>query len=377
MNAETSSSDGFTSRRLIESIVELGVVILFVVWCFRIAQPFLVPVLWGLVIAVALYPLYRRLESALGDKSGLASTVFTLVILAAIIVPTSIVVESLVETSVEISRRLEGGDQLEIPPPPADVQEWPLIGVPLNEAWSLASRDMEGAVQKYEPQLRKIASAVLGLISGIGGTVAQSLVAIIIAGIMLGTARAGKKTAIAIGSRLGGLSGEKMVRDAAATIGSVAKGVVGVALIQGLMAGVALFLAGVPAAGLWTLGVMVLAVIQLPPILLLAPTCFWAFSNLDSTTLAVLYTIWCLVVSAADGFLKPLFLGRGVEIPMPVILIGAIGGMVSMGIIGLFLGAVVLSIGYSMFQGWIAGATPITDSGPVQKRAVGAGADAG
>jgi predicted PurR-regulated permease PerM len=114
-----------------------------------------------------------------------------------------------------------------------------------------------------------------------------------------------------------------------------------------------LFLVGVPAAGLWTVGVMVLAVIQLPPILLLGPICVWVFPNTDSKTVAVIFTIWSLVVSAADGFLKPIFLGRGVEIPMPVILIGAIGGMISMGIIGLFLGAVVLSIGYSLFRVWL------------------------
>jgi predicted PurR-regulated permease PerM len=111
---------------------------------------------------------------------------------------------------------------------------------------------------------------------------------------------------------------------------------------------------GIPAAGLWTVGVMILAIVQLPPILLLGPICIWVFSSGNwGTTPAVLFTIWSFLVSGADGLLKPLFLGRGLEIPMPVILIGAIGGMLSMGIIGLFLGAVVLSIGYSLFMAWL------------------------
>ena len=357
--ADRGSSSSESS--LVERVVELAVVAVFVVWCFQIARPFLVPVLWGMIIAVALYPMFRRLRSVLGGKSGLSATVFVLIALAIVIGPTYYIGDSLLETGVEIGHRLEGRKTPTIPPPGEEVKSWPLVGERVYEAWKFASEDTQGALKKYEKQLKGIASGVLRLISGVGGAVVQSLFAIIIAGIFLATAEGGKKTALAIGGRLAGDVGRKSVTDAGATIGSVAKGVLGVALVQGLLAAIGMFVMGVPAWGLWTVGVVILAIVQLPPILLLLPICVWAFSAADGTTGPIIFTIWCIVVSAADGFLKPVFLGRGVDIPMPVILIGAIGGMVSMGIIGLFLGAVVLSIGYGMFRVWLGYGLPMVD----------------
>jgi predicted PurR-regulated permease PerM len=372
-SAEPRSAKGEST--LIERVIELAVVAVFVVWCFQIARPFIVPVLWGMIIAVALYPLFSRLRSMLGGKSGLSATVFVVIALAIVIGPTYYIGNSLLETGVEIGHRLEGTKTPYIPPPGEEVKGWPLVGERVYDAWLLASEDTEGALKKYEKQLKGIAGRVLALISGVGGAVMQSLFAIIIAGIFLATADGGKRTALAIGARLGSDTGKKAVSDAGATISSVAKGVLGVALVQGLMAAIGMFLMGVPAWGLWTVGVMILAVIQLPPILLLAPICAWAFSVADGNTGPIIFTIYCLVVSAADGFLKPIFLGRGVEIPMPVILIGAIGGMISMGIIGLFLGAVVLSIGYSMFRVWLGLGLSMVDDGD-DGEAAAAGASA-
>jgi predicted PurR-regulated permease PerM len=143
--------------------------------------------------------------------------------------------------------------------------------------------------------------------------------------------------------------------------------VVLVALIQGFMAGVGLFAVGVPAAGLWTGAVIIVAVAQIPTLVVLGPIIIYVFSVQDSTTVAVLFTIWCLLVGLSDNFLKPLFLGRGVRVPMLVILIGAIGGMIAFGILGLFLGAVILAMGYEIFRAWLAEApaeAPAADEPP-------------
>lgn len=339
---------------IIERVIELAVVAAFVVWCAKIARPFLVPVLWGIIIAVALYPVFARLRSLVRGKSGLAATIFVVVSLALLIGPTYYVGDSLLATGIELRERLEGTKKPYIPPPNEQVQGWPLVGPRVYAAWKFASEDTQGAMRRWDKQIKGIASGMVKLISGVGGAVLQSLLAIVIAGIFLGTADRGKRTALAIGERLAGDVGHKAVVDAAATIGSVAKGVLGVALVQGLMAAIGLFAMKVPAAGLWTVGVMILAVIQVPQILLLGPICAWVFSTAGANTGTIVFTVWCLLVSVSDGFLKPIFLGRGVEIPMPVILIGAIGGMVSMGIIGLFLGAVVLAIGYNLFRVWLA-----------------------
>jgi predicted PurR-regulated permease PerM len=137
----------------------------------------------------------------------------------------------------------------------------------------------------------------------------------------------------------------------------VAVGVLGIAVIQGLLAGIGMMLADVPAAGLIAIIVLVFAIAQLPPILVLAPVIFYVFSA-SSTTVAVIFLIWCLLVSFSDVVLKPLLLGRGVDVPMLVILMGAIGGMITSGIVGLFVGAVILALGFTLFQAWIQMAEP-------------------
>ena len=144
----------------------------------------------------------------------------------------------------------------------------------------------------------------------------------------------------------------------AATIRSVALGVLGIALVQATLGGVGMFLVDVPAWGLWTLLILILAVLQLPPLVVLGPVILWAFSASDNLAITLVFTAWSLFVSVSDTFLKPLFLGRGLTIPMPVILVGAIGGLILDGLIGLFVGAVVLAIGYELFQAWVRAAPP-------------------
>ena len=156
----------------------------------------------------------------------------------------------------------------------------------------------------------------------------------------------------AIFRRLAGKQGEEFATLSGATIRSVVQGVLGIAIIQSVLAGIGLVTVEAPAAGLWALMVLFLAVIQLPPLLVLGPIIFYVFS-IAETTPAVLFMIWSILVSVSDTFLKPLFLGRGVEVPMLVILLGAIGGIMLSGLIGLFVGSVVLSLGYKVFQAWL------------------------
>ncbi len=180
----------------------------------------------------------------------------------------------------------------------------------------------------------------------------QFVISIIIAGVILAKAVSFGGFLKALATRLTGDRGEEFATLASKTVRSVAQGVLGVALIQSLLAGVGLLAAGVPGAGLWALLVLLVAIVQLPPILILAPIILYVFST-SSTTVAVIFMIWSILVGSSDAFLKPLLLGRGVEVPMPIILVGAIGGMISSGIIGLFTGAVVLALGYELFKAWL------------------------
>jgi predicted PurR-regulated permease PerM len=187
---------------------------------------------------------------------------------------------------------------------------------------------------------------------GVGLTILQFVISIIISGVLLVNAGVGGKAAQAVLSRVAGEQGETLANLAGATIRSVVQGVLGIAVIQAVLAGAGLVAAGVPVAGLWALMVLVLAIVQLPPILVLGPIIVYVFS-IHETTPAVIFMLWSILVSLSDTFLKPLLLGRGVEVPMLVILLGAIGGMMMSGIIGLFIGPVVLSISYKIFFSWI------------------------
>jgi predicted PurR-regulated permease PerM len=187
--------------------------------------------------------------------------------------------------------------------------------------------------------------------------VVQFIISIIIAGVFLATAGSGKNAAVRVATRFAGEKGAEFATMAEKTIRSVALGVIGIATIQSLLGGLGMALAGVPAAGLWALAILILAVIQLPPLLVMGPAAIYVFAN-ASTVVAVIFLIWAIFVSISDTFLKPLLLGRGVNVPMLVVLLGAIGGMMMMGIIGLFLGAVILAIGYQLFVAWLEDVPP-------------------
>ena len=340
------------ARKATEVSVRLFLIAALAYWCLMIFMPFLVPLVWGVVIAVALGPPFKRAESWLGGRRGLAVTLFIVVGIGAVVVPAYVLSGSFLEGVLWLEAQEEGGT-LHVPPPPARVADWPLIGDDVHELWTRASKDPEAVLRQFGPQVRGFGSWLLSTLRGFGLALLLTLAAIVIAGVILMHSEGGDREARAIGARLGGARGEAAIDLATQTIRSVAAGVVGVAVVQSVLAGAGLFLANVPAAGLWTALVLVLAVAQLPTALIMVPAIFYVVATSDSTLTQVLFTIWSLVVAPIDHFLKPLFLGRGMKVPVPVILVGAIGGMVRHGIIGLFVGTVVLSIGYHIFTAWM------------------------
>lgn len=350
-NSSTITKNEFT-KNAIEAAVRLGLLLLVATWCFKIITPFIVPVAWGVILAVAIYPLFLKLKSAIGGSNKLASILYTVVALAFLITPTVMISESIIHTTQLVNERYEAGT-LEVPAPDASVKEWPLIGEKLHAFWSLASEDLEAALTKYETQIKAMGKGLLSAVAGAGGGVLQFIISIIISGVFVANAAAAYKVMVKIISRLTNEDSGKTYTDlSTATIRSVAQGVLGVALIQASFSGLGMFVMDVPAWGLWTLVVLVLAIAQLPPILMLGFVSAYVFSVAE-TTPAVIFLIYCILISASDGFLKPLFLGRGMSTPMLVILLGAIGGMLMSGIIGLFVGAIILALGYELFMAWL------------------------
>ena len=226
-------------------------------------------------------------------------------------------------------------------------------GEKLYTAWNLASTNLSAALSNYKDQLTEVAKWVLGAAAGAGAVLLQFIVSIIIAGVLLVYAKSGTDAVVKVSARLmGGQRGEGFADMAGATIRSVAQGVLGVAVIQAVLAVIGLLVLGVPYAGIWTLLVLLLAIVQLPTIIFLGPIIAYVFT-ITGTLPAVLFMVWSLLVGVSDSFLKPLLLGRGLDVPMPVILLGAIGGMILSGIIGLLVGAVVLAVGHKLFLLWL------------------------
>jgi predicted PurR-regulated permease PerM len=352
----SSSFDDPQDRELLRKATEVSVRLFLIAallyWCFLIFLPFLMPVVWGVVIAVALNSWFDRLASLLGGRRKVAATLFILVGLGGLIVPAYLLSESFFDGIKWLSAQVNK-DAIHIPPPPANVEDWPLIGGWTYEVWTHASEDLEQTLGRFGPQLKASGAWLLSTLTGLGLAFLMTIVSVILAGLMLMGADGGGRTVQRVGSRIAGEKGKAAVNLAVRTIRSVAAGVVGVAVVQSILSAIGLTLIGVPAAGLWAVLILILAVAQLPPLLILGPAVVYVFATSDSTVPNVLFAIWALIVSTSDSFLKPMFLGRGMEIPMPVILIGAIGGMMLSGIIGLFVGAVVLAIGYKLFGAWM------------------------
>jgi len=332
--------------------LRLAVVALLAVFSFVILKPFMIVLLWAVILAVALKSPFEWLAGKLG-KRGLAGTVFALVAIGVVMVPSYSIVGSLVETAQSMRSSLDEGT-LQAPPPPESLENIPAVGQRVYDAWMLASVNAQEAVTRYEPQLRSAGSWLLGFLAGVGGTVLTTVLALIIAAVFLTYSETLGAGVRAVMGRIQGDWDEDMVGMASATINSVAVGVLGVATIQALIAGTGMFIAGFPLAGIWTIVMLVLAIVQMPGIIPMAVPLVWGFGNL-SPLWAVLFAIFCVVAGFVDAPLKAIFLGRGVPVPTAIILLGAIGGMAGMGMMGLFLGAIILGITWRLSVLWVTG----------------------
>ena len=339
------------TKNAIEIAIKISLLGLMVVISFKLIQPFLIPVVWGIILAVAMEPFIAKIANMLGGKRSLAAVLFVLLIVAALIVPTVLMTLSSIDAVQTLSAQMDSGT-LVVPPPPTRVADWPLVGESVFKAWQLAATNLEGALTQYTPQIKAVTAKVLGSVGGGLAGIFMAIISTCIAGVFLAKSEKSAAVAEKIFTRIAGDKGPEFTTLATATIRGVMQGVVGVAVIQAILAAIGMTVVGVPAAGLWSILVLVCAVAQLPPILVLGPVAAYVFSVSD-TTPAVIFLIWAMLVSASDGFLKPLLMGRGVDIPMLVILLGALGGMMLSGIIGLFVGAVVLAITYTLFMAWL------------------------
>jgi predicted PurR-regulated permease PerM len=343
------------SRKLLDVLIRAGLVVVLAMLCYRIFSPFISLMAWALILAVTLYPAHQALARRVRGRQWLAATLLVLCGIVLIVAPTAVLLVALGHSVHHFVASLQG-NTLQIPAPSPDVAGWPVVGPKVHDLWSQAHGDLPAFVHRMEPQLGDLVKVALEMVASVGGAMLMFLFAFVVAGIMMAFGRAGVSTARTIFDRIFGSGrGEEFARLSTSTIRAVALGVLGVALIQSIVVGLILMVARVPFAGGLAMIVLVLAIAQLPALLVALPVIGYIWASGDyGTVAAVTYTVLLFLAGAIDNVLKPLLLGRGVEAPMPVILLGALGGLASAGIMGMFVGASLLALGYQIFMWWVA-----------------------
>jgi predicted PurR-regulated permease PerM len=347
------SSDETLSRGLLDVLIRAGLIAILAISCYQIFHPFLDLMLWSLILAVTLYPLQGRLRGKLGTSEGRTATLIVAIAIGILAVPIYLLGASMV-TSVENALAMVKAGGLHIPPPAESVAGWPLVGKPLYAFWLQAATDLASLTQQFAQQFKELSLMLLGKLAGFGMSLLMFIAALMIAGIFMAYGEGGHRSAVQVASRVFGPGrGPGIARLCTATIRAVAQGVVGIAFIQMLLIGIAFVLMGVPGAGLLALAVLVFGILQLPATLITLPVIGFVLATEGGSVATIAFAIYVFVAGLVDNVLKPLLLGRGVDVPMPVVLIGALGGMVTSGIIGLFIGPVVLAVGYQLFWQWV------------------------
>jgi predicted PurR-regulated permease PerM len=362
---ESNGGRDINMHRSLEEFIDIGLFVLLTAACFIILRPFLLLILWGIIIAIAAYPSYHRLQRRLNCRNGIAALVYTCLLLAIFILPLVFVTGSLVQGFQALGGRLTEGARI-VPPAPPRIESWPVVGSLLKHAWDLASDNLETAVKTFAPQIKSIIPTLLSASAAVIFALLQWVLSIVVAGILLANASAGAGIAHSLAKRFFGSKGTEFEELAAATIRSVTIGIIGVALIQSVFAALGFVLGGLPGAGVWAVIFLFAAVLQ-AGVIVLVPAVIYMFA-IASTTKAILFLLWCAIVGLMDNALKPFLLARGVAVPMAVVFLGAIGGLITMGTIGLFAGAIVLSIGYKLFLAWLDGRSGASEE-PLQQSA--------
>jgi len=327
------------------SIAFIGII--FIV-SFNVIKPFLVPIFWGIIISVGVYPLHVRLSKFLGKRTKLSAVLITLIGVAVIVVPATMFTSTAVKNVSLAVTSIEEGS-LTAPPPDISVRDWPFVGKKTYEIWSEAAESLNETFIRFEPQLKEVAPKLTKAATRSVIGILLFILSLVVAGVLLLYAEPGRRAAEKLFLAFLGSKGAAMTDISIGTIRSVVQGVIGIALIQAVFLGLGMFVIKVPAPGILALLVLILAIVQLPTILIMLPVTLYVFSVNDAGP-AIIFAVWTLLWSVSDNILKPLLLGKGVDIPMLAILIGAIGGMIWGGLVGLFVGSVVLALAYKIIS---------------------------
>lgn len=338
--------------RTVLAVLSIGALIAGSFW---ILKPFLPAFVWALMVVVATWPLLIKVQGWLGGRRWAAVTAMTVALILVFAVPLALAVAEIVENSDQIASWAKAIAAFRFGEPPAWLAGLPLIGSPLAEAWNWVAvsglREIAARVGPHAADFLKWLVAEAGQFGLLG---VQLLLTILISAILYASGEDAAEFALAFGRRLAGARGEQVVRLAGQAIRGVAFGVVLTALVQAIAGGVGLWAAGVPAATLLTALMFLLAVAQIGAVPVLAVAVGWLYWK-DASVAATALLVWTVVVGAMDNVLRPLLIKMGADLPLLLIFAGVIGGLLTMGLVGIFVGPVVLAVTYTLLVSWVEG----------------------
>lgn len=350
---QSAAAESSISATVVDVAIRLSFVGLLAAWSLLLIAPFIGVGLWGVILAVALYPVFAWLRARFGGRGTPAAVLITLALLLIVIGPASLLSAALIENLQGLAAHVQSGT-LRVPVPPEGVRDWPLVGGRLYDIWHLAATNLGEALSRLGPQLRYAGGVFLSAAAGAGVGMLQFVASVVIAGCLFLPAERLVKAVRAFATRVIKRQGDLFVDLAGTTIRNVARGVIGVSLLQSLLIGIGLLVAGVPAAGLFTVIALVLGIVQIGPAIVVLASVVWVWIDLD-TLYAVLFTAYMVPVTLLDNVLKPVIMSRGLTTPMLVILVGVIGGTLVHGLIGIFVGPIVLAVAYELLVFWVKG----------------------
>lgn len=343
----------FLKDRFIERVILLSLLASLVFVCIQIVRPFIGPILWGIIIAVAIWYPYRSLSSYLGDRRVLAAVMVSLALLVILVVPISLLVDSLAEGIRGVAGLMRDLTTIRIPEPPVWLKDLPVVGIGLDEQWRSAMVDLPRSLAQLQPYIGTAAGYGLSIGAGLTFAIIEFLVAIVIAAILLVTGEAGVQVLRRFVARIGGVHHMNLLDVAAQTIRGVAAGIIFTAFLQAALLVLGLVVVGAPGPVLLGFLTFFLLVLQLPNWLVWIPVVVW-LGYKGETGLAIFLFIWgTFVVSTIDNFIRPYLISQGARLPLLLIFVGVIGGLFAYGFIGLFVGATLLGVGYTIFRSWL------------------------
>jgi predicted PurR-regulated permease PerM len=351
-----------SGEEVIQIAIRLGLLAFLIYWTFVLLRPFIPILVWSVVLSVALYPAYDWLSAHLGQRPRTAAVITTILVLAVFLGPATWLGFGLVDGLRSISDQLTSGD-LGIPSPPDRIRDWPMIGTRLYDIWEMASENLDAAFRQFAPHLKPLAGPILAIAGSAGTGTLKFIASVVVAGFLFPSGPKHVATVRNMLARIVPQRSADFLALAGATIRTVAQGVIGIAVLQSLLAGIGLKIAGVPHAGVLAFAVLLLSIVQIGSAPILIPVIIWIWTVKDVGS-AVLITIYLVLVGISDNVLRPLLMSRGLSTPVLVIFIGVLGGTLAHGIVGLFVGPIVLSVAWELMMAWISEERGVNDQAP-------------